>query len=288
MRARGRRGLGLSLTPRRSKRLVRKVGVVGLVGLTLAVGSACTRTSVAPGAADPEHQSIFEFNLGLDAVNHSDFRVALSHALRAVELDDQNARAAYLASVVYLGFCNGLRGFSDPDCRLADAEKFARRAVKLAPTYPDAKNLLGEILINQQKYPEAIAILKPLTTDPSYTSIHLAWGNLGWAQVLSGDVDAGITSLKNSVTEPRFCLGFYRLGMAYEKKGDLPQADANFSNAVDGDACKNFQDAFEERARVRVKLGQAELARTDFEHCKGLAPDSLAGKRCAQSLEAKP
>jgi type IV pilus assembly protein PilF len=249
---------------------------------------ACARTQVAPGAADPEHQSIAEFNLGLDAVNHSDFRVALSHALRAVQLDDQNARAAYLTSVVYLGFCNGLRGFGDPDCRLADAERYARRAVKLAPTYPDAKNLLGEVLINEQKYPEAIEVLRPLTTDPSFTSIHLAWGNLGWALVLSGDVDAGITALKNSVTERRFCLGFYRLGMAYEKKGDLEQADANFSNAVDGDACMNFQDAFEERARVRVKLGKPELARADFEHCKGLAPDSLAGKRCAQSLEAKP
>jgi type IV pilus assembly protein PilF len=264
-------------------RLVRCSAVLALVA-----AAGCGRTAVAPGAADPAHQSISEFNLGLDAVNHSDFRVALSHALRAVQLDDQNARATYLTSVVYLGFCNGLRGFSDPDCHLADAEKYARRSVKLAPTYPDAKNLLGEVLIDERKFPEAIQILRPLTTDPSYTSIHLAWGNLGWAQVLSGDIDGGIVSLKNSVTERRFCLGFYRLGMAYEKKGDLPQADANLSSAVDGEGCKNFQDAFEERALVRVKLGQAELARADFEHCKGLEPDTLAGKRCADALEAKP
>ncbi len=260
------------------------LGLVGNASL-----QACTvRGASSPGAADPEHQSIAEFNLGLDAVNHSDFRVALAHALRAVQLDDQNARATYLASVVYLGFCNGLRGFADPDCRLADAERFARRSIKLAPQYADAKNLLGEILINQQRYPEAIVVLRPLTTDPSYTSIHLAWGNLGWAQVLQGDVDGGITSLRNSITEPRFCLGFYRLAMAYEKKGDLSQADLHLSSAVDGDACKNFQDAFEERANVRMKLGHAELARADFERCKGLTADSLAGKRCAQSLEAKP
>lgn len=260
-----------------------------LVPMAGFLAAACTVHSTnGPGAADPERQSVAEFNLGLDAVSHNDFRVALAHAERAVQLDDQSARAAYLTSVVYLGFCNGLRGLEDPDCRLADAEKYARRAVKLAPQYPDAKNQLGVVLINEQKYPEAIEVLRPLTTDPSYTSIHLAWGNLGWAQVLAGDVDGGIVSLKNSVTEPRFCLGFYRLGMAYEKKGDLPQADADFSNAVDGDACKTFQDAFEERGRVRQKLGQAELARTDFEHCKGLAPDSLAGKRCSQSLEAKP
>ena len=261
----------------------RLLAVAGLMAFGCTVHAA-----TGPGAADPEHQSVAEFNLGLDAVSHNDFRVALAHALRAVQLDDRNARAAYLASVVYLGFCNGLRGFGDPDCRLPDAERFARLAVKLAPQYADAKNLLGEVLINEQKYPEAVLVLRPLTTDPSYTSIHLAWGNLGWAEVLAGDLESGISSLKNSVTEPRFCLGFFRLGMAYEKKGDLPQADANFSTAVDGEACKNFQDAFEERARVRQRLGQPELARTDFEHCKGLAPDSLAGKRCSQSLEAKP
>src|ERR1700679_1282867 len=93
-------------------------GWLSRAGLACMGLTACTtRTTVnGPMAADPEHQSISEFNLGLDAVNHGDFRVALSHALRAVKLDDQNARATYLVSVVYLGFCDGLRGFADPDC----------------------------------------------------------------------------------------------------------------------------------------------------------------------------
>jgi Tfp pilus assembly protein PilF len=247
-----------------------------------------SRNSQGPGAADPEHQSVSEFNLGLDALNHNDFRVALAHALRAVELDGDNGRALYLTSVVYLGFCNGPREFAEPDCRLADAEKFARRTIKVAPTYPDAKNLLGEILIDEKRFPEAVAVLRPLVSDPSYTSIHLAWGNLGWAQVLSGDVDGGIVSLKNSVTEPRFCLGFYRLGMAYETKGDLAQAEAHLSNAVEGEACRNFQAAFEERGRVRMKLGHPDVARADFERCKAMAAETLVGKRCTEALEAKP
>jgi type IV pilus assembly protein PilF len=275
----------LRLTSRAKRVRLLLLGAAGFAAVSV-VG--CTARSAAAPGADPEHQSIAEFNLGLDAINHSNFREALSHALRAVQLDEDNAHATYLASVVYLGFCNGLRGFADPDCRLADAEKFARRTVKLAPTYPDGKNLLGEVLINEHRYPEAVEVLRPLTTDPSYTSIQLAWGNLGWAQVMAGDVDAGIVSLKNAVASPHFCLGFYRLGMAYEKKGDLTQADANLSNAVDGEACQNFQDAFEERAKVRLQLGHAELARADFERCKGLTPDSLSGKRCANALEAKP
>ncbi len=229
-----------------------------------------------------------EYNLGLDAFNHSDFRVALAHAQRAIQLDDQNGRATYLAALVYLGFCSGLRGLGDTDCRLADAERFARKTVKLAPTYLDAQNTLGEILNNEKRYSDAIAVLTPLTTDPSYTSIHLAWGNLGWAQVQSGNLVAGIASLRNAVTEPRFCVGFYRLGVAYEMQGDLSQADANLTSAVDGEACKSFQDAFEERAKVRLKLGQADLARADFERCKALTSESLSGKRCADALVAPP
>jgi Tfp pilus assembly protein PilF len=254
------------------------------LGLCTATAAACQTKTVGTGATDPEHQSVSEYNLGLDAFQHADFRVALQHALRAVQLDDQNARATYLTSLVYQGFCGGPRGFDDVDCHLGDAEKYARMTMKLAPTYLDANNLLGEVLINEKRFPEAIAVLKPLTTDPSFTSIHLAWGNLGWAQVLSGDLEAGIASLKNSVTEPRFVVGFYRLGIAYEKKGDLAQADANLTSAVDGEAGKSFQDAFEERGKVRAKLGQPDLAKADFERCKALAPDTLSGKRCADAL----
>ena len=67
-----------------------------------------------------------------------------------------------------------------------DAEKYARRALQVQENFREAKNLLGQILIDEKKYPEAIAVLEPLTKDPSFESSFLAWGNLGWAQVLSG------------------------------------------------------------------------------------------------------
>ncbi len=256
-----------------------------LGGVAVASALGCTPRPVASGATDPEHQSISEFNLGLDALQHNDFREALAHAQRAVQLDDQSWRATYLTCSVYLAFCDGNRGFTDPDCRLADAERFARRTIKLNPTYLDAKNALGQILNNEGRYPEAIAALRPLTNDPSFTSIFQAWGNLGWAQMNTGDLDGGIASLKNAVAaNSQFCVGFYRLGIAYEKKGDLPQADANLTSAVVGDCGKTFQAAFEERGKVRQKLGQTDLARADFERCKQIAPDSESGKRCAQVL----
>src|SRR5438874_681099 len=79
----------------------------------------------------------------------------------------------------------------------------ARKALKADESFRDARNLLGQVLILEKKYDEAIATLEPLTKDPAYTANYLAWGNLGWAQVLSGQIDAGIASLRNAITQPR-------------------------------------------------------------------------------------
>jgi tetratricopeptide (TPR) repeat protein len=129
-------------------------------------------------------------------------------------------------------------------------------------------------------------VLKPLVDDPSYSSSYLAWGNLGWAQVQAGDLDAGIVSLRNAITEPRFCVGHYRLGIAFEKKGELAQAEASFSAAlgVDSPDCQNLQDAWFARARVRSRQGKADDAAADLAKCREISPSSTTGRQCAKML----
>ena len=251
-----------------------------------AVVTACSgRGASAPGA-NPERQSEAEYDVARDYFYKGQPRLALDHCRKAVEFDDQNAKALYFASTIHLFFCSGKLGLTDPDCRLADAEKYVRQALKVDGEFREARNALGQILIDEKRYPEAITVLEPLTKDPAFESSYLAWGNYGWAQVLAGQVDRGIESLKNAVTEPHFCVGHYRLGVAYEKKGDLAAAEQSLTNAVSVDApeCKNLQDAWEERALVRMKLGKLADARADFEKCRDIAADSLTGKRCVEAL----
>jgi type IV pilus assembly protein PilF len=253
--------------------------------------SGCMTKAPQPGGIhSPERQSETEYALAKEYFYKGDPRAALDHSLRAVQLNADNPRALYFTSTVFLYFCSTNQGMSSPDCRLSDAEKYARLAVQSDERFRDAKNLLGQTLILEGKYKEAIGVLKPLVDDPAYSSNFLAWGNLGWAQVLSGDVDAGIVSLKNAVTQPRFCVGHYRLGLAYEKKGDLPDAETSLNNAVQVQSadCQNLQDAWEELGRVRAKLGKVEDSRADFQRCKEISPDSPSGRRCVQLLEAKP
>lgn len=254
-----------------------------LVGAASWLGCA-GKTAGQPGAQSEERQSEAEYDVARDFFSKHQYRAALEHARRAFELNEDNAKAAYVTSLVYLAFCAS--DTAGPDCRLPEAERFARLAVKADDHFRDAKNLLGNVLILEKKYPAAIEVLEPLTKDPAYIESHLAWGNLGWAQTEAGQVDAAIVSLKNAVTQPRFCVGHYRLGRAYEKKNDIPQAETAYSSAlaVESPDCQGLQDAWDARGRMRLKLGRAAEARADFEKCRDLSPKSPTGALCARAL----
>jgi len=243
-----------------------------------------------PGAQSPERQSDAAYDLAVDTFHRGNPRGALDQALKAVDLNEDNAKALYFTSTIYAYFCAGPQGMQGPDCKMDEAEKFARRAVKADPQFRDAKNLLGQLLILEQKPKDAIAILEPLTKDPAYESSYLAWGNLGWAQVKAGMLDQGIASLRNAVTQPRFCVGHYRLGVAWEEKKDFTQAEQSLTSAVTVDSpdCQALQDAWQARGRVRNKLGRTADARADLEKCRDLSPETKAGKDCVQMLAALP
>lgn len=256
--------------------------------ITIALMVACSSPKPT-GAHSPERQSDAEYDLARDFFQKGNARVALDHVDKSIGLNEENDRAHYLRAAILLSFCSGPRAFEDPDCRLPEVEKSARAALKYNESFRDAKNLLGQVLINEKKYKEAITVLEPLTKDPAYVHPYFAWGNLGWAQVLDGQVDAGIASLRNAVTEPRFCVGHYRLGVGLEKKGDATQAEQSFTTALGADPqCEQLQDAWEARARVRLKLGKAQEARQDYEKCVEISKETSTGKTCVRELAKLP
>jgi type IV pilus assembly protein PilF len=245
---------------------------------------------VACGAAQPagqgsEQRSIAEYDLARDAFQRNRLREALGHVETALELDEDNADAAYLGAVVLLGFCAG--DVRSTDCRFDRAEQMARKALATNPEMRDAKNTLGVILVHEGRYDEAIAVLKPLAEDILYTSPEKSWGNLGWAYLLKGSNDEAIDALRRAVaSQPLFCVGQYRLGLAYEKRRELDLAREAFTKAVETDQaeCKRLQDAFDARARVAEKQGQKDQARSDLERCRDIAATTLIGQRCAAQL----
>jgi len=257
-----------------------------LVGAFLSILFACSSNrGTGPGAHDPVRMSESEYDIARDLwLRRNQPREALAHALKAVDLDDGNAEAAHLVALLYLDFCSR----SPTECRLSDAEKQARLALRNKPDFREAKNTLAVVLIHEKKYAEAIAVLKPLTEDILYQTPENAWGNLGWAFLEQGSFDSAIDALKRSVAaQPLFCVGSYRLGLAFEHKQEFTSAQDAFTRALETEApgCNSLQEAFAARARVRMKLGDSDAARTDLDRCAVLSGKTEVGKECSSMLQ---
>jgi Tfp pilus assembly protein PilF len=247
--------------------------------------AACVPSS-GPASASDETRSTAEYDLAGDAFKNRKLRDAIDHVQKALKLNPDNADAAYLGATIMLAFC--ALDEKSPDCRLKDAEAYARKAMAAAPEHRDAKNALGVILVHEARYDEAIKILKPLTEDLVYASPESAWGNLGWAYLQRGSTDEALDALRRAVAvQPLFCVGQYRLGLAYEKKGDLGSARDAFTKAVETDQpqCKRLQDAFSARARVLARQGLKDEARADLERCRDLSRETPVGQKCAAQLQ---
>ena len=253
--------------------------------VTSPVQGACV-PSRGPTAASDEQRSLAEYDLAGDSFKNRKLREALDHVNKSLKLNSDNADSAYLGAAILLAFC--ALDEASSDCRIKEAEAFARKAIDAAPEHRDAKNALGVILVHEQRYDEAIAILKPLTEDLVYASPEAAWGNLGWAYLQRGSVEEALDALRRAVAvQPLFCVGQYRLGLAYEKKGELGAARESFTKALDTDqpACKRLQDAFSARARVLARQGLKDEARADLERCRDMAKQTPVGQKCAAKLQ---
>lgn len=243
--------------------------------------SACGQRAANQPAGDPQQVSRSETELAADTwQRQGETRAALEHALRAVELDAKNADAQHLAALLYLDFCRATR---IGECRLAEAEKHARAAIAVREDFLEAQNTLAVVLIHQQRYKDAQKILVPITQNILYATPEIAWGNLGWAHLLQGEQQQAISALRRAVAaQPLFCVGNYRLGIAYHQSEALESAARALSRALETDApgCSAMQDAYLERAQVYLKLGKTQLGRADLDRCIELSSSSDAGKQC--------
>jgi type IV pilus assembly protein PilF len=235
---------------------------------------------------DPKARA--EYDLARVAFQAGSLREALGHVQASLRIDDADPEVHYLGAVILLAFC--AKDETSTDCRFEEAERHAHQALESAPEMRDAKNVLGVILVHQKKYDEAVAVLKPLAEDILYASPEKAWGNLGWAYYSRGNTDEAIVALRRALAaEPRFCVGNYRLGLAYEKKGEFTLAQDAFTKALETDRseCKQLQDGYAARARVAERAGSTDLVRADLERCRDTGPATAVGKRCAAELSTR-
>lgn len=260
--------------------------------LAIAAGALLALTALGTGGcaareADPEQakRGRAQYELAMDAFTRGSYRESLGHVKTALQNDPYSADSAYLGAMILLVFCADDE--SSPDCRYQEAEEFVHKALVLDPEMRDAKNVLGVVLIHRGRPQEAVRILEPLSQDMLYRSPEKSWGNLGWAYLEAGRVAEAIAALQRSVAaQPLFCVGHYRLGLAYEQKKEYAAARQALTRAVaiEQGACNRLQAAFFARARVNKELGHSAEAAKDLQRCRDLAAATETGRRCAAAL----
>ena len=253
--------------------------------LIAASAAACgSSSSGGPAAQDASRQAETEYDIARDLwLRRNDPRTALEHALKAAELDDQNPEVMHLVALLYLDFCSR----NAAECRLPKAEQAARRAVQVKPDFREARNTLAVVLIHEKRPADAVKILVPLTQDILYQTPEAAWANLGWAYLELNQIDPAIDALRRSVAaQPQFCVANFRLGVAYEKRGELPMAEDAFTRALETNApgCSGLQQAWAGRARVRLRGANPPSAVPDLERCIALSKTTETGKECGSIL----
>ncbi len=210
---------------------------------------------------------------------------AIEHLLEALKLDPDNWRAHVLLGYIFME-----RGdFEQAEAHLRKGIAVLRRLQ--GPTgaaMAEARNVLGVALLHEGRTDEAIEVLRASARDVLNRSPHLAWGNLGLAYMEKGDHDAAERALRQAVRmQPRFCVGYFRLGRLRMAQARWEEAEEAFTEAIEADPSCNrkYQEAWRRRGEVRARLGRREEAIEDLERCVEMGPETEHGKACRRLME---
>lgn len=203
---------------------------------------------------------------------------------RAIRLDPENADAHRYLGVQLLIQGNFTR--SEQLLRRA-VTLYERRAVddeRLRSALAEVRNTLGVVLMNTGRTDEALPFFRAASDEITYATPHLAFGNLGWALNRKGQYREAVTALERSVNiQPRFCVGWARLGESFNHLNEHQRALEALDHALDAaqQGCDRNQGAFLERARAHIQLHHTDQARDDLRRCVELDSTTAEGRECA-------
>ena len=255
-----------------------------LVSLTVLLSTVVPSCGGAGASPEDVERSRREFQLAATLRQEGSVPAAIERLRRAMELDPENAEAELLMGYIQMERHDA-----------ASAEAHLRRGVELliranreGATLAEARNIWGLSLVTLDRCHDAIEPLRASAMDELNRAPHLAWGNLALAQICLEHDPAALRALEQAVRmQPRFCVGYFRMGQVYLGQERLDDADRVLTQAIEADpSCtESYQEAYALRGEVRARLGRREEALSDFEHCVELGARSAAGQSCQHFLE---
>ncbi|HVK61628.1 MAG TPA: tetratricopeptide repeat protein [Bdellovibrionales bacterium] len=211
--------------------------------------------------------------IGTALLQQGHYPEALRELLQAEKL---NSRDASIQNNLGLAYFMRER----PDLAAIHLEK----AVDINPSFSEARNNYGRVLVELGKYPQAIEQLQRVIDDLTYTDPAKANVNLGLAQFRSGDYAKAKGSFANAIRINREnCLAYAYYGRTLFELNEFKNAANALDNAVI--ICKNskMDEPHYFSGLAYYKLGKTSNAVARMEELVKLYPSGKYAKK-AESL----
>jgi Tfp pilus assembly protein PilF len=191
------------------------IGLLAVVLLTGCAGHEDARTRV--------RESDGHYKEGVSFLETDQQRAFVAFQ-KAIALNPDNFDAHYALGSIY---------FKRKE--FIEAEREFRAAAELNPNDGETLNYLGRSLMLQGRRPEAIEVLKKVTTLPFYGKPDIAFTDLGSVLESEGDIAGAVEAYKSALRTdppniPRSFIYLW-LGRLYMKQGDIPKAQSALSQA---------------------------------------------------------
>lgn len=186
-------------------------------GLLLAALLAGCVTETSGGLPPPAADSVrvrAQLDLARAYLETDNFERARNPLNRALEIDSTSVEAHVLLAVLY-----------EREGEAELAERHYQLALESQPEHSQAMNNYASFLYTQQRYVEAVALLRRLVDDVNYRARSQAYENLGLAELQIGELArakaAFLRAVQLNLVQPR----------AYLELADMAYADAELSQA---------------------------------------------------------
>jgi type IV pilus biogenesis/stability protein PilW len=238
----------------------------------LLVSASCAHTP-----SEKERRSAeIHYDLALQAQQQGNMQEALRELNVSLE-NDPDYPEAHNALGILLHL-----SFRRPD----EAISHYQRALKVRPTFSEARNNLANVHLDQGRYDEAIKQYEQVLNDMLYPTPYIAQGNMGWAYYKKGDTERALESIKAAVTtNPSFCLGYKNLGIIYDETGRTDDACRQYTRYREN--CPDVAEAYLREGVCEAKRGQVDAAKAAFTQCeaKAKAAEHALRDDCRRLLE---
>ena len=200
---------------------------------------------------------------------------ALAELLQAEKLDDSNPVIQNNLGLTYF--------FRD---RLELAELHLRNAVDLKPSYSEALNNLGRILIERAKYKEATTEIQKVIDYLTYPTPERAYSNMGLAKFKQSDFEGAKKHFQKSIELQREnCMALTYYGRCFYELKDFKRSAEVLDKAVGFCMKSQYDEPHYYSALSYYQIGQVVKAETRLEELIKLYPDGKYVEKAKTALE---